>query len=92
MPDVIWGDVTEIIDGDSFRVDDTSQDERNEFPYGDSEEIRIQNINAPELPSKSGKRAKEDLEALLSGKRVRLTVHARDDFGRLICDISFSVL
>ncbi len=91
MNDVIWGDVVRIIDGDTFEVDITHYDRRNGVSYGNRERIRIAGIDAPEIPSIPGLRARNHLENYLLGKHVRLTIRARDTFGRLVCDVAIAV-
>ena len=92
MNDVIWGDVVRIIDGDTFDVDVTHfMIEKNSVSYGNRERIRIAGIDAPEIPNIPGLRARNHLENYLLGKHVRLTIRARDTFGRLVCDVAIAV-
>jgi len=87
MSDVIWGDVINIVDGDTFDVKVTHYSKTNKNSYNNKERIRIAGIDAPEIPSSSGLRAKENLEKYLLGKHVKLTIQARDTFGRLLCEV-----
>ena len=88
MTDRIWGDVVEVIDGDTFKIKVTHVGRDNQYEYGDYERIRIERIDAPELPSLAGKRAKRDLERVIMGKFIRCNIRARDAYGRLICNVS----
>jgi len=90
MADVIYGTVTEVIDGDTFKVSVYYQWDSNQRKYGSNETIRIADINAPEIPSAAGLRAKAHLENKLKGKNVRLEVQSRDTFGRLVCKVSLA--
>lgn len=85
--DVIFGLVTSIVDGDTFDVLVTRQNSGNQYRYNSVERIRISSINAPELPTISGMRAKVDLERHLSHKSVKLHVQARDAYGRLVSEV-----
>ncbi|MBC8520901.1 MAG: hypothetical protein H8D26_02760 [Methanomicrobia archaeon] len=85
MTDVIWGDVVKVIDGDTFDIKVTHVSRGNQYEYKDHERIRIEEIDAPELPSPAGKRAKQDLEHAIIGKFVRCDIRTRDTYRRLIC-------
>jgi len=87
MADVIYGIVTEVIDGDTFKVKVYYQSANNKAKYGDNETVRIANIDAPEIPSAAGLRAKVHLENKLKGRNVRLEIQARDTYGRLVCKV-----
>ena len=88
MYDVIWGDVTNVVDGDTFDLRVTHHGTHNKFPYNNQERIRIASIDAPVLPTAPGVRAKHQLELAISGKRVKCEVHSRDTYHRLICGVS----
>jgi len=88
MTEVIWGDVVEVIDGDTFDIKVTHARRGNQHAYKNHERIRIEEIDAPELPSPAGKRAKQDLERAILGKFVRCEIRTRDKYGRLICKVS----
>jgi len=90
MADVIYGTVTEVVDGDTFKVSVYHQWEGNRTKYGSNETIRIADIDAPEIPSSAGLRAKAHLENKLKGKNARLELQARDSYGRLVCEVSLA--
>lgn len=91
MADVIWGDVTQVIDGDTFDVNVTHYSRTNAVRYNDRERIRVAGIDAPELRTRFGLRAKQQLERALLGEHVRLNVQSRDVYGRLVCQVSTAV-
>ena len=70
--------VVRVTDGDTFIVlhDD-----------GRRERVRFHRINAPELDEPGGPEARDALKARLLGKRINLTVYARDKWGRMIAEI-----
>lgn len=88
MADTIWGNVLRVIDGDTFDVQVTHYSPQNQQRYNNTERIRLASGNAPELTSLLGFSAKQQLERRISGKFVRLTVHTRDIYGRLVCDVN----
>jgi micrococcal nuclease len=87
MADTIRGPVTRVVDGDTFEMDVTHIGKENTEKYNNSETVRIAGIDAPELGTEAGKKAKAQLDKKLSGKEVRCTVQARDTYGRVVADI-----
>lgn len=65
--------VTRVIDGDTFIIGEGELAGR---------EIRLNNINAPELNNCGGPESKAYLESLISGKSLRLEAVAKDKFNR----------
>lgn len=84
MADTIKGPVTNIVDGDTFDMDVIPTDKENEHEYNDSERIRFSNISAHELDAEGGEEQKDALFNLLDGQTVRVTVAARDTYGRIV--------
>ena len=74
MPTRMEVAVHRVIDGDTFETTD-------------GQRVRVRNVNAPELGSSSGTRAKGDLERQIQGRLVTLLVHARDAYGRLVAEV-----
>ena len=70
--------VTRVIDGDTFIV---------QGPEG-RDCVRLRRVNAPELDEPGGPEAREALEKRLLGKRIRLTIYARDRYGRAVAEIT----
>jgi endonuclease YncB( thermonuclease family) len=71
------GKVVKVIDGDSLRVN-TNKGER---------EIRLANINTPEMIRYSGHVAKQMTEKLALGEHVRLHTVGEDKYGRTVADV-----
>ncbi len=90
MSDIIWGDVINIVDGDTFDLRVTHEGKNNVHDYGDEERIRIEDIDAPEIPSASGQRLKDALEKKMLGKHVKCSIRDRDDYGRLVCKVTIA--
>lgn len=87
MTDTIRGPVIKIIDGDTFDMKVTHTGKDNKNKYNDEERIRIEGIDAPELGTPAGQKAKDDLERKYAGKEVRCYIQTRDDYGRLIAEV-----
>ena len=87
MADTIRGPVTRVVDGDTFEMDVTHVGKKNTKEYNESETVRIAGIDAPELGTEAGKKAKAELDKKLSGKEVRCKVQARDTYGRVVADV-----
>ena len=90
MVDVIQGKVTKIIDGDTFDMSITGIGANNSKTYNTTEIIRLADMNAPELKTTSGQKAKQNLKTKIGGKIVKCKVQARDSHGRLICKVSLA--
>lgn len=66
--------VTEVIDGDTFEV-------RSGIV------MRLENVDAPEIDSETGKKAKKKLEELILNRNIEYEGQARDDYGRLVVQV-----
>lgn len=87
MLDIIKGTVTSVIDGDTFEIKVERIGTHNKFSYNTYERIRIAYLNAPELPSASGHRARSILARVILRKYVKCDIKARDHYGRLIANV-----
>jgi len=85
--DTLDGLVKTVIDGDTFDLIVMSPGIHNSIQYNNSERIRIRGFDAPEFSQLGGQRSKESLELAFSTNSVRCTIHERDEFGKLICDV-----
>jgi len=81
MNDVIWGEIIDAIDGNTFDMKITFARSANINTYNKEERIilfkRVHNRTASTLKSQ------------LLDEDIRCTVLSRDPDGRLICDIIF---
>lgn len=66
--------VTKVIDGDTFQTAEMMN-------------IRFDTLDAPELANCGGMEAKEQLQKLIEGKKVRLDIQARDVNGRQVASV-----
>lgn len=91
MADTLWGDVIRVVDGDTFDVRVTHYSRQNQFRYNNIERVRLAWTDAPEIATVGWITATQKLERRFGGKHVRLTVHTRDVYGRLVCDVSLAI-
>ena len=69
--------MVKVIDGDSIVV-----------RHGQAKvEIRLMDIDAPEMSQPFGRRAAEDLRALILGRRVRVAARGKDRSGRTLARV-----
>ena len=86
--DLIKGMVKEVLDGDTFILGVMFEDPENEYEYSDEETIRLYGVNAPEVDTEQGKKAKRYLEKIFKKYEwVDCEIHSRDEYGRLIADV-----
>jgi len=88
MGDVIWGDVYNVVDGDTFDMEVTGRALSNEYDYNENERIRLAGLDAPELDTREGKRSKRFLAKAIDGRHVRVDVKARDHYRRVVGDVT----
>ena len=81
MNDVIWGEIIDAIDGNTFDMKITFARSANINTYNKEERII--------LFKKVHNRTAAQLKARLLDEDIRCTVLSRDPNGRLICDIIF---
>lgn len=83
MTDVIWGTVTDIIDGNSFKIAVTHRERSNKTEYQDTENIVISEIDVQEIPKEKSDRSKEVLDKYLKEKFVRCDIVENSNDGHL---------
>lgn len=76
--------VTEVIDGDSFKV---SPNWTLNFESGDT--VRANGYDTPEENEPGFFKAKQKLKDLIEGKHVELRNKIKITYGRLLCDVYF---
>ncbi|MFH1283019.1 MAG: thermonuclease family protein [bacterium] len=87
MLDTVDGQVTEIVDGDTFDMSIIDRGNHNKFTYNNRERIRIADVDKPELNTPQGRRSKDLLIRHLLHKQVQCHVEARDNYGRLVSKV-----
>ena len=95
-PDADHYVVSYVVDGDSLWVRaagsarnvDGARTARRGKGRGRRLRLRLRGIDAPELCQQHGTQARDALRALApTGQRVRVTIYARDRYGRAIADV-----
>lgn len=66
--------VVKVIDGDTYKV----------LFNGKMQNIRLMNVDAPELDQYFGKAAKDCVAKLIQGKVISLELHSSDNYGRTL--------
>ena len=69
--------VTEVIDGDTFKI----------VSGGEERRVRLIGVNAPEIGKCLSQEAKEKLGGLVSGKNVVLEDQFNDPYGRIMANV-----
>lgn len=72
------GRITRVLDGDTIEA---------QLDVGSKVRIRLAEMNAPELPTSEGYRAKNYLWTISWGKNVTIICSAKDKYGRFIADV-----
>jgi endonuclease YncB( thermonuclease family) len=71
--------VSYVVDGDSLWVRDEATQTRIK--------LRLEGVDAPEICQTGGKQARSALQALVLAQRVRVEVHAHDQWGRAVARV-----
>jgi hypothetical protein len=88
--DETYGVVTKVVDGDTFYVAIQKADPRI---ISSVEDIRLADVNSPEMSTSEGPAARDFTYAVLMGKRVYMDIDdvaVRDEYGRLVCVVYLS--
>ncbi len=88
--DTISAFVTQVVGGDTVKIQVTYQDPFNRHEYNLYEKVRIAGRDTPEGGTLASRLAKATLEKELLAKSIRLTVYSRDTDGRLVAEYSLS--
>lgn len=78
VPHDLTAKVIYLKDGDSFVVLDDNKEEV---------EVRLIDIDAPELHQAYGKKAKTHLSNLIKGKTIGIDFDKKDKYGRILADV-----
>ncbi len=85
--DWIEGNVTDVIDGDTFKLDVKWVGKSNQANYHSKETIRLANISKPEISTAAGRLAAVVARKKYCGKYLHCDIQARDVYGRLVCKV-----
>lgn len=90
--DRIYAKARRVIDGDTIDVDVTRKAADNAHDYGRRERIRLLGLNAPERGTRGAEQARRRLAQRVRGRGLRIDVHARDTYGRLVAKVTLTPL
>lgn len=88
--DTISAFVTQVVGGDTVKVQVTYQDPFNRHEYNLYEKVLISGRDAHEVGTLASRLAKTTFEKEVLGKYVRLMIYTREQSGRLIATYSLS--
>jgi micrococcal nuclease len=80
----VTGTVTHVTDGDSLWFKPAAPDKAQPI------EVRLADIDAPEICQSGGEQAKQALASLALGKTGRLSTISRDSYGRTLAKLEIS--
>lgn len=89
LPEEFNAVVTRVIDGDTFKF------KASIMNVNIHDTCRMREYNAPELHGKEqaeGEAAKHELITLIGGKRIRISTHGKDKYGRQLCTATTGTL
>ena len=66
--------VNEVIDGDTFKISTGTV-------------MRLEDVDAPEINSESGRKAKRKLEELILKRNIEYEEQTKDNYGRLVVQV-----
>ncbi len=88
--DTISAFVTQVVGGDTVKIQVTDESPFNRRTYNLYERVRLTGIEAPEAGTPASSVAKTKLEREMLGKYVRMMVYTLEQSGRLISTYSLS--
>ncbi len=90
MPDIIWGNGSKILSGNSFVLSVTHRKDGNKQNYSDSEKIKIVLADVPGLPYNQTDWNEEILSTCLLDAFLKCEVEQIDKAGVLLAKVSHS--
>lgn len=87
MKDFLIGNVTEILDGETFRIAVARVRGKNIHRYENEERIQIKRLRLHDVAWMTGVFTKPKLERMFKGKQVLCRVNSRDRRGRIEADV-----
>ncbi len=89
MLDFIIGQVTNVIDGNTFVLKTTHYGTHNILYYKDHETVRIADTHVDSSFSATGIQQKQHLNQILLGRRVKCNIRYRDQYNVLIANVEY---
>lgn len=90
MTDIIWGNGSKVLSGNSFVLNVTHRKDGNKHDYSDSEKITIISADLPGLPHNESDWNEETLKTCVIDAFLKCEVDQRDETGVLLGKVSHS--
>ena len=90
MTDIIWGNVSKVLSGNSFVLNVTHRKNGNRHDYSDTEKITMISADLPGLPHNEKEWNLEALKDCVINAFLKCEVDQRDESGILLAKISHS--
>jgi hypothetical protein len=90
MTDIIWGNGSKVLSGNSFVLNVTHRKDGNKHDYSDSEKIIIIAADLPGLPHNESDWGEETLKTCVIDAFLKCEVSKRDETGILLGKVSHS--
>ena len=90
MVDIIWGNGSDVLSGDSFVLNVTHRKNGNKENYTDLEKIRITSADLPGFPREQSNWAPDVLKRCVKDAFLKCEVDERDAEGVLLAKVSHS--
>jgi hypothetical protein len=87
MNEIIYGNVTKIVDKNTIQIELTFEVSNNHFVYNSTEKIKLLSLLTPNQTKSKRKFEKEELEKYLIGQEVECHIHGRDNMARLVAEV-----
>ena len=90
MTDIIWGNGSEVLSGNSFVLNVTHRKNGNKHDYSDSEKITMTSADLPGLPHNERDWNEEALKACVIDAFLKCEIDQRDESGVILGKVSHS--
>ncbi len=90
MADIIWGNGSEVLSSDSFKINVTHRKDGNKMNYSDSETIKIIEADLPGLPIEKDNWTTDSLKQSVVDAFLKCEVKERNPEGMVVAKVSHS--
>lgn len=90
MTDIIWGNGSEVLSGDSFILKVTHRKSGNKNNYSDTEKIKIVSADLPGFPNDQNEWHPELLKDCVIGSFLKCEIDERTPEGTILAKVSHS--
>jgi len=90
MTDIIWGNGSEILSENSFKINVTHRKNGNNSDYSDSEIVKIDDADLPGLPFDKNQWTTEKLKESIVNAFLKCEIKERTSDGVIVAKVSHS--